>query len=403
MTWTLEGKPLRSILVSRLRYLGDVVMSTVVLEVLRQGDPQLEIGYLCEREAAPVLAGHPHLDRVHALATRRSGSDAQARKGISEEGAARPEIQGALGMIKELRHARYDVAVDLFFNPRSAWLLRLAGIPRRIGGTAGSRRHLYNYTVLQDDVSARRPDFDLAAPGGLGSHLCRLDPLVHQPSGLGFVSWLIENYRPGTLRPRLVRPTLGKTGQEARESLRTAGDQPFLLLAPGATWRSKEWPLAQWQKLIDELVQGTPYHILVLSPPGPWNPWRSLSENIPQHRGGVLPVLELKDALAMVGQAAAVVSVDGGILHTAVGLGRPTVGLFGPTRPDIWFPYESAGPFRVLCSQPPCHPCNLHDCPDFICLPGLKTDTVMAALEDVHHRNPEPPDGNEGFMGQSAN
>jgi len=36
---------------------------------------------------------------------------------------------------------------------------------------------------------------------------------------------------------------------------------------------------------------------------------------------------------------AAVVTVDGAIAHAAVALGRPTLALFGPTEPDVWFPY----------------------------------------------------------------
>ena len=79
MTWSLEGKPLRRILVSRLRYLGDVVMSTVVLEALRLGDPEVQLGYLAEYPHGLVLDGHPALDRLHLLGVNRRGADARAR------------------------------------------------------------------------------------------------------------------------------------------------------------------------------------------------------------------------------------------------------------------------------------------------------------------------------------
>jgi len=66
-------------------------------------------------------------------------------------------------------------------------------------------------------------------------------------------------------------------------------------------------------------------------------------------------------------------------MHTAVAMSRPTVALFGPTLPEIWFPYERMGPFRVLCTRPDCHPCNVHDCNDFICLPAISPEIVTAA------------------------
>ena len=70
-------------------------------------------------------------------------------------------------------------------------------------------------------------------------------------------------------------------------------------------------------------------------------------------------------------------------MHMGVALGVPTLGLFGPTDPTIWFPYESMGPYRVLMHKPHCHPCDRHECGEFICLPELKPADVQAAALDL--------------------
>jgi ADP-heptose:LPS heptosyltransferase len=90
----------------------------------------------------------------------------------------------------------------------------------------------------------------------------------------------------------------------------------------------------------------------------------------------------LTDALAVVAAAGQLVSVDGGIMHAAVAMGVPTVALFGPTDPGAWFPYERLGPYRVLATRPHCHPCGLHACDAFICLPDLDPATVAATVLD---------------------
>lgn len=388
MTWLVEGRPLRRVLVSRLRYLGDVVMSTVVLEALRVGDPQLRLDYLCEAPHAPVLTGHPLLKLVHGLRADRRGADARARLG--PVGAAGDGSLGPGEMIGALRAERYDLAVDLFFNPRSAWLLRLAGVPLRLGGARGSRRWLYSHTSLRKEVAAAHPGFNTAAPGGLGEHLCRLAPLVHGPSGLPFAPWLAENFPAGRLRPRLPVPDLEAPAQAALAALGLPPGQAYLLLVPGATWPSKEWPLDHWRDLTARLAARRPEALLVLAPPGSGHPWGQLGQVIPAGRGGVLPVLPLPTVLQLLGSARGVVSVDGGIMHAAVGLGIPTVALFGPTRTDAWFPYEGAGPFRVLCTRPFCHPCDLHRCGDFVCLPGIAPETVERTVTAVLDRNAEP-------------
>ncbi|MGD9548296.1 MAG: glycosyltransferase family 9 protein [Candidatus Krumholzibacteriia bacterium] len=381
MTWTMGGRTLGSVLVTRLRYLGDIVMSTVVLDALRAGDPGLRLGYLCEAVHGPVLERVPGLDRIHLLDSRRRGADARAR-GSHPEGV--DAGAGTPGTVLALRAARYDLACDLFFNPRSAWLLWSAGIPLRIGGSAGWRRRLYTRSVRPEELSpAHREILRALAPGGLGDHLCRLAPLRHVETGLPFLDWLERAGPARPLRPRLRRSDSPDRVPAALTALGIRPGEDYLVLVPGATWATKEWPLACWRELIDLLAKAGRSPLAVVLPPGKEAAWAPLAGAIPAGFGGLLPGLPLGEVLDVISGATGVVSVDGGIMHAAVGLGRPTVGLFGPTDPGVWFPYEGAGPFRVLATRPDCHPCNLHDCDRFVCLPELTAVRVARTLDQV--------------------
>ncbi len=389
MSWALNGKPIGSVLLTRLRYLGDIVMSTVLIEALKRGDPDLNVGYLCEEEHASVLEGHPGIDRLHRLRTQRGGKDAKTRAARTVRSEA---ARSTLQTIGDLRKARYDLAVDLFFNPRSAWLLKLAGIPQRIGGTRKMRGRLFSQRVLKSEVDSQHPDFHRLAPGGLGEHLCRLAPLTQVESGLGFVSWLSRQFDSGELKP-----TLFLSGDESSVAPRLAGlgigdRKSYILLAPSATWPSKEWPARRWGELIDILLERTDFPLVVMVAPGREEAWRELAGRISPPRGGLLPAMPLPEALTLTRGARALVTVDGGVMHAAVGLNVPTLALFGPTDPDIWFPYTGSGPFRVLARAPHCHPCDLHVCPAFVCLPDLKPTVVweeLRALLDGTQRTEE--------------
>ena len=254
MSWTVDGRPIHSVLVSRLRYLGDIVMSTVLIDVLRRGDPDLRIGYLLEDDHAAVLDGHPGIDHLHRLRTNRVGRDAQARIGRTSGDYG---SRSTLGVIRDLRRDPYDLAVDLFFNPRSAWLLKLAGIPLRIGGTRKWRGRLFTHRVLREEVVADHPGFNLIAPGGMGEHLCRLGPLTHGKSGLVFADWLPTQFEPGELKPRLVLTGENRQAGERLAAVGIASGSPFILLAPCATWLSKEWPTGMWEELISLLLERT--------------------------------------------------------------------------------------------------------------------------------------------------
>lgn len=377
LAWLLDDKPLRRILVSRLRYLGDVIMSTAVLDVLHRGDPVLELSFLLEAPFAGVLEGRMGLRRLHKLEVQRHSGDARARR---QDPTGSVSGGGTLAMVRELRRCRYDLAIDLFFNPRSSLLLFMAGIPERIGGAGSWRRHLFTRTVIPEDGWQQDPYLQELAGGALGHHLCRLQPLVHQETGLPFLQWLRRNYRPGEIRPRLERRAINFSASPNR--FPATGDR-YLLLAPGATWPSKAWPISRWEDLISELLTTFEEDVWVVTPPGRGMNLAGLAALIPGQRGGVLPSLALTDVLSILAGAKAVVAVDGGVMHAAVGLDVPTVALFGPTDPEIWFPYENAGPFRVVCQKPPCHPCGRHNCEDFICLPDLSAKKVMATLGEL--------------------
>ncbi len=372
MSWLLDGRPLRRVLITRLRYLGDVAMSTVLLAALRRGDPALQLDYLCEAAYAPLLDGHPLLANVHALAVRRTGRDAQARRPVGQ-GLQPGASAGTLGSVARLRRARYDLAVDLLFNPRSAWLLRMAGVPARIGGEPrGYRRRLYTHLVPSPSV-ADAPQLFARAQGGLGEHLARLQPLRHA-DGRRFVDWFVDTFQPGDLAPQVARPPLSPPVQAL---LAGAGVGPggFTLLAPTATWPTKAWPQRHWLDLAGKL-RGDGHAVVVLGAPG------ATAAGHPLAAAGVavLPGLPLREALGVVAAARLLVSVDGGIMHAGVAMGVATVALFGPTDPALWFPYETLGPYRVLATRPTCHPCHRHDCDAFVCLPDLSPAAVHGAV-----------------------
>ncbi len=388
MSWMVDGQPLSSVLITRLRYLGDIVMSTIVLEVLRQGDPQLNIGYLCEVEHSSVLANNPHINRLHLLGATRRGADAQARWSNKHPAKEAPSGHDTLGIIFQLRSIKYTAAVDLFFNPRSAWLLRLSGSGIRICGDSGSRRKLYTHSVLRHDFDhLTNPFYDdilnRVAPGGLGEHLCRLAPLFHEPSGLDFLDWLGKNAPSKGLHPRIAHFPFSVTGKAAL--VKKGGDpaEPYLVAAPTATWESKMMPIPKWRDALISLAEATGLKVLVITVPGSVDNWRGIADNSPDGQIIVLEPMDLPDVLGVIQNAKALVTVDGGIMHAAVAMGIPTVALFGPTDPGVWFPYEGLGPYRVLATRPHCSPCHLHHCNDFICMPQLQVSKIVETVQTV--------------------
>lgn len=103
-----------------------------------------------------------------------------------------------------------------------------------------------------------------------------------------------------------------------------------LVLAHGATWRTKLWPEPYW---MDMARRGA---AAGLRPLLPWlgderdRAWR-IAAAVPE--AAVCPPTDLPAAVELVARARAVVGVDSGLAHLAAAFGRPTVMVFGATDP----------------------------------------------------------------------
>ena len=323
----------RAILVTRLRFLGDIILSTPLLDALRANFPGARLEYLGCPPHVDVLERHPYVDRIHRLP-----ADASA--------------VAMLQMARTLRARRFDVAIDLFGNPRSAFLVACTGAPIRVGPQRGVRSWLYTHR-------RGRPAGDRSA---VRHHLDKIVPLRGQ------------EIEPS--RPRLF------VGEEERARLQTKLAFPhearMRVVNPGATWATKAWPTSRWTQLIDWMTADSAQPVFVLEPPGQ----PGLAAQVCQGtKARALPALGLREVLALLTHTALYVGNDGGILHAAVALGVPTLGLFGPTEPDIWFPYADFGPYRVLHRCDPEVPGAVGEAVSR--LRSLEVESVIEALAEV--------------------
>jgi heptosyltransferase-1 len=119
--------------------------------------------------------------------------------------------------------------------------------------------------------------------------------------------------------------------------------RPAVLLNPGAGWGSKRWPAERFAAVAVALA-ARGLHVLVNAAPGEEN----LADAIQaQSHGAAEPVrCSLPQLIALTRRAALAVGGDTGPIHLACALGRPVVGIYGPTDPARNGPYGTR--FKVL-------------------------------------------------------
>lgn len=292
-----EDRAPRKLLVVRLGAIGDVANALVVANAVRDGFPECEIGWAVHPLSAPLVEGHPSVDRVH-LWPRGSG------------------VGGFRALVRELRSVGYDVALDLQRLQKSSALARLSGARRVIGfDRARSKELSWIWTGERIEPGPRR------------EHMVR--QYLRFPRALGLPD----------AAPRHSLPSHDSDEAFAADFVAQHGAP--LLLNLGASRPEKTWPPASFRALAASLletpIQGLEGPIVLTGGPSD----RPAANEV----ASGLDVIDLAGQTslpqlwALCGLSRAMVTADTGPMHLCAAVGTPVVALFGPGDPARTGPF----------------------------------------------------------------
>lgn len=277
----------RHILVVRMGSLGDIIHTLPAVATLKHSFPRADLHWVVDPKWAGLLEGNPFVDRVVTLARKSWRS-----------------VREAWG---QLRSVRFDLAVDFQGLVKSA-LVASAARPDKIFGFHQSQAREKLAALFYSDrtrVSAAHVvdrNLELAVASGATSIL-RTFPV---PQGRA----------EGTLP-----------------------EGEFVLASPLGGWPGKQWPLESYRALGVLLREKLRVPLVLNGPP-------SAAETLRSMAGTVAHVSGIPGLIDATRRALAVVGIDSGPLHLAAALGKPGVGVYGPTDPARNGPY--GGSIEVL-------------------------------------------------------
>ncbi len=330
------------ILLVRPDHLGDLVLTTPVLQALRNTLPQAHITMMVGPWSSEIVARHPALDRVITCSFpgfRRTAQNALAPYLLLFRTA------------QQLQRGKYDLAINL--RPDFWWgaaLLYLTRIPRRIGyALAPATPFLTDAVAFTAVEHASVSNLKLVSAG--------LQSLGQPPLSTPYTP---ERY-PSRFTPKATEEQwVMQRLQQANIDAQT----PILLIHPGSGAAVKLWRTAAWSECANQLAALTSPTSLRMILTGSKSE-QSLLEAVAKAMS--TPPLQITDAT--VGQLAAllkranlVLGVDSGPLHLAVAQQTPTVQIFGPTDPHIFGPWGNLQQHCVITSAQRCPSCPMIPC-----------------------------------------
>jgi lipopolysaccharide heptosyltransferase II len=296
-------KTMTSLLFIRPGGIGDAVLLSPVINSLKKIFPTIHITVLAEHRNAGVFTLIPGVDTLYCYDSGRE-------------------------LITALR-GHYDSVIDTEQSHRlSAVVARFTSAPVKIGFATNERRRMFT-----NPVSYSQDDYEAVS-------------FAHLLEPLGIVTGAVDLGAPFIFIPDAASST-------ADRLLEALHDEPFVALFPGASIPERRWGADRFCR-VAELLSVFGIQIVVVGGKEDLQQGELIS-------GGGLGLnlagmTSLSETAAIIQRSSLLLSGDSGILHIGVGLGIPTVSLFGPGRAKKWAPRGDR--HIVINKELPCSPCT---------------------------------------------
>jgi heptosyltransferase-1 len=341
------------LLVVRLGAMGDILHALPALTALRIAHPEWITEWVVEPTWRALLAARqstgrdtgsdrpmqPLVDRIHIASSK------QWRK-TPFSGQTRREISA---LRRALKNERYDAVLDLQGALRSAVIARMASSRRFIGEShprEAIARWLFTDRIETHTAHVIEQDLELASAVA-GDTLAPVQPWL--PADPEAEAWACEQLHSG---------------------------EPTVLINPGAGWGAKRWPAERYAEVARALLNRG-IRVLINAGPGEL----SLADSIIKKTGGGASLLlcSVEQLVAVTRRISLAIAGDTGPLHLACALGRPVVGIYGPTDPSRNGPYATR--FKVLRSPESRRDHSRREAPEAGLLTITPEDVLQAAEE----------------------
>jgi heptosyltransferase-2 len=338
------------ILIIRFSSLGDIVLASPLVRVLRAAYPDAQLDLLVKSEYADLVRHHPALNSVLTL-----------------ESSSREELRA---LRSRVRMEGYDVILDLHNSLRSRYVRFLNA--RRV--RAVNKRVLRRWIL----VNLKRNLYRDAVPVA--------ERYIETAASLGVVA---DGRGAEIVTPADVVSRVGTMMSKYR--LERAAT--VVGLAPSARHATKRWPPERYRDLGIRLAREHRAKLLLFGGPDDTDYCGDIAQMINAEMGtgsaeSLAGSLTLLETAAALDHCAVVVTNDTGLMHMAAARNRPVVAIFGSTVREFgFFPY---GTRSVVLEREGlfCRPCShvgLDRCPEghFRCMKEIDVADVAAAVRSL--------------------
>lgn len=330
-----DKSEIRKILCIKPRGIGDIVLSTIIIDNLNSYFAGVKIDYLTEPFAKPCIEDNPNINKILTMGKN----------------------EFPLWVALRIRKERYDLLIDLWSNPRTAQITFLSGVKYRVGYSYRGRRYAYNIPA----TSGR-------GTGHAAEHNLELLKAINVP-----------------IRSKNVQYFLSQKDKEYAKSFFSScfQESDFVVgIIPSCGRESGRCEASKWVEICQGISKDYDAKFLIIWGPGDKDDADYICKNLGE-KAIIAPKTDLKQMAGIISLCNLIISNDSGPMHISAALGRRTLGIFGPTDPVGHRPYSPISDY-VNKKDLFCIICHKVKCPyGHECMLELPVDVVLSKISTL--------------------
>jgi ADP-heptose:LPS heptosyltransferase len=341
-------------LVVRTDRMGDVILSTPILEAIKSSFPGSYVAMMVSPYTEKVLDNNPHLDDVI----------------VDDHKDIHKGIKGFFRLVRKIRNEKFDVSVLLHPTFRLAILLFLSGIRYRIGTGYRWYQIFFNRKVYQHRKKNLKHEsdynMDLLKPLGISSR--RILPKVYlSKAEENFACRIFENFEK-------KKPEFGSIEKDI-----------LLAVHPGSGDSSLNLPIKRLAQAADSLIQDVKAKVIITGTEQE-SELATLMEGYMRNKPvNLVGQTNLRELASVLKKVDVLISNSTGPMHLAAALDTPTVAIFCPifaAGPIRWGPCGE-GHEVILPPVPICFKCEPKRCPYYDCMEKIKAERIVSKVKSI--------------------
>jgi len=338
-----DFQKMNKVLIIKLRHLGDVLLSTACIHVLKKRFPHLMIDILINEEGEALLEDIQEIHKVHVYSRKKS------KQGFLKK------INVELKLASLIRKQNYDLVINLTEGDKGNFLAFLSRAPLKVGqmGSKGQKflTHLYKHPLTYRHSVEK--DLDALRRLGIYPQEDEKKLLIQETKTKNFEDFLLSHAL-----------------------------EDYYVLHPVSRWMYKSPQVHTFIELVNRLDKKVIVTGLDKGLEGDFI--KTIIAKCPS--AIYYPTLgSLKALVSVIAQSKGIITVDSLPLHIASALKKPTVCLFGPTSEIDWGPWHNQAS-KVVTYKKSCRSCYKDGCGGgklSDCLDQIKVDDIIEACRSV--------------------